>query len=130
MKLILSLGFLKGDHPKLVLVGEPGSGWRAAFDIIPGMRVMVGRPNHASRNMATVAYLPSRAVSRMHAVITMEEDGVRARFPFADWDRNDWRLTPLGVERRYISPIPRLPTSPGVLWTQYGPRCVLGIVQN
>ena len=65
-----------GDHPKLVLIGEPGSGWRASFDIIPGGRVMIGRPNHASRNMSSVAYLPSRAVSRMHAVISMEEDGV------------------------------------------------------
>ena len=67
---------ITGDCPKLVLIGEPGSGWRATFDIIPGGRIMVGRPNHASRNMTSVAYLPSRAVSRMHAVISMEEDGV------------------------------------------------------
>lgn len=124
------MGCLIGDHAKLVLVGEPGSGWRASFDIIPGMRVMVGRPNHASRNMATVAYLPSRAVSRMHAVITMEEDGVSASFPFADWDRLAWPLTPLGVERRCISHTPRLPTSLGVQWMLYGPRCVPGTAQN
>lgn len=67
---------LLGDYPKLVLIGEPGSGWRAVFDIVPGGRVLVGRPNHASRNMSSVAYLPSRAVSRMHAVISMEADGV------------------------------------------------------
>jgi hypothetical protein len=37
---------------------------------------MIGRPNHATRNMSSVAYLPSRAVSRMHAVISIEEEGV------------------------------------------------------
>lgn len=64
------------DYSRLILIGEPGSGWRATFDIIPGGRVLVGRPNHATRNMSSVAYLPSRAVSRMHAIISMEADGV------------------------------------------------------
>lgn len=59
-----------------MLIGEPGSGWRATFDVYSGHRIMVGRPNHASRNLSSVAYLPSRAVSRMHAIITMEDDGV------------------------------------------------------
>lgn len=82
------MAVIVSDHGKLILIGEPGSGWRAAFDIIPGGRVMVGRPNHASRNMSTVAYLPSRAVSRMHAIITMEEDGVSlscVKFCLNDW---------------------------------------------
>ncbi|KAF8317078.1 hypothetical protein DL93DRAFT_2095842 [Clavulina sp. PMI_390] len=63
------------DYPKIILIGEPGSGWRAAFDIIPGSRIMVGRPTHVSKNFNAVAHLPSRAVSRMHAIISIEPDG-------------------------------------------------------